>query len=122
MLYFKKYPHIPDPQRGGVSDPPPPAEWAKWVPYFVGIETPKATRHKWVSQTPGFGPSPLWDPTERPPRDTSAGGRREQDEFERRKKDAEKKGELLEEPVKAAEEEVVGRAEPPGRPCGGGPG
>eukprot|EP00667_Euglena_gracilis_P022652 EG_transcript_25308 len=31
----------------------------------------------------------------------------EQDEFERRKKDAEKKGELLEEPVKAAEEEVV---------------
>ena len=32
---------------------------------------------------------------------------REMEEFERRKKEAEKKGEIYEEPIKAVEEEVV---------------
>lgn len=38
--YISKNTHTYLIPRGGGSVTPPPAEWAKWVPYFVGIETP----------------------------------------------------------------------------------
>lgn len=114
MLYFKKYHTYLIPRGGGSVTPPPPQNGPNGSPILWASKPPKRPAISGSPKPQGLAPALPRDPTERPSRDTSAGGRREQDEFERRKKDAEKKGELLEEPVKAAEEEVVGRAEPPG--------